>query len=287
MTLLLSGTNGLSDVDGSAATPAIRGTDTNTGIFFPAADTIAFSEGGAEVARFDSSGNLGLGVTPSAWSTASSIRAIEFLSGSLYNFSSTALELAQNSYISSGQYIYKNTSTASRYTQAVGSHQWFTAPSGTAGNAITFTEKARIDSDGLKFNGDTAAANALDDYEEGTFTPVVIGATTAGTGTYTDQSGVYTKIGNRVFYRINLSWTAHTGTGVIIFTGLPFTSAVGDGSPQTIHASNLTFSNTLAASVRNNNTQVYVQTFSSGTTLTGVPMDTAATISVSGHYQVV
>ena len=67
MTLLLSGTDGLSDVDGSAATPAIRGTDTNTGIFFPAADTIAFAEGGAEVARFDSSGNLGIGTTsPSA-----------------------------------------------------------------------------------------------------------------------------------------------------------------------------------------------------------------------------
>jgi hypothetical protein len=63
MSLLLSGTNGLSDVDGSAATPAIRGTDTNTGIFFPAADTIAFAEGGAEVARFDASGNLGIGTS--------------------------------------------------------------------------------------------------------------------------------------------------------------------------------------------------------------------------------
>jgi hypothetical protein len=63
MSLILDGTNGLSDVDGSASTPAIRGTDTNTGIFFPAADTIAFAEGGAEVARFDSSGNLGIGTT--------------------------------------------------------------------------------------------------------------------------------------------------------------------------------------------------------------------------------
>jgi len=67
VSLILDGTNGLSDVDGSASTPAIRGTDTNTGIFFPAADTIAFAEGGAEVARFDSSGNLGIGTsTPNA-----------------------------------------------------------------------------------------------------------------------------------------------------------------------------------------------------------------------------
>jgi len=63
MALILSGTNGLSDVDGTAATPAIRGTDANTGMFFPAADTIAFSEGGVEAARFDASGNLGLGIT--------------------------------------------------------------------------------------------------------------------------------------------------------------------------------------------------------------------------------
>lgn len=50
---------------GTVSDPAITTTgDTNTGIFFPAADTIAFAEGGAEVARFDSSGNLGIGTTP-------------------------------------------------------------------------------------------------------------------------------------------------------------------------------------------------------------------------------
>jgi hypothetical protein len=63
MTLLLSGTNGLSDVDGTAATPAIRGTDANTGMFFPAADTIAFAEGGVEAMRLDSNGNVGIGTS--------------------------------------------------------------------------------------------------------------------------------------------------------------------------------------------------------------------------------
>jgi hypothetical protein len=70
MAITINGSDGISDLrsttDGSASTPAIRGTDTNTGIFFPAADTIAFAEGGTEVARFDSSGNLGIGVTSPA-----------------------------------------------------------------------------------------------------------------------------------------------------------------------------------------------------------------------------
>jgi len=58
MSLILDGTNGVSDIDGTAATPAIRGTDANTGIFFPAADTIAFSEGGTEAMRINSSGGV-------------------------------------------------------------------------------------------------------------------------------------------------------------------------------------------------------------------------------------
>ena len=52
MSLILSGTDGLSDIDGTAATPAIRGTDANTGIFF-GTDIIGFSEGGVEAARIN------------------------------------------------------------------------------------------------------------------------------------------------------------------------------------------------------------------------------------------
>ena len=58
MPININGTTGISGVDGSAGTPGIQGSDTNTGIFFPAADTIAFSEGGVEVMRLDSSANL-------------------------------------------------------------------------------------------------------------------------------------------------------------------------------------------------------------------------------------
>jgi hypothetical protein len=56
MTVTINGTTGIAGVDGSAGTPAVQGADTNTGIFFPAADTIAFAEGGVEAARINSSG---------------------------------------------------------------------------------------------------------------------------------------------------------------------------------------------------------------------------------------
>ncbi len=65
-TAVISGT--LTAAAGSAAAPTIAATgDTNTGIFFPAADTIAFAEGGAEVARFDSSGNFAIGTTATTY----------------------------------------------------------------------------------------------------------------------------------------------------------------------------------------------------------------------------
>jgi hypothetical protein len=67
MTVTINGTSGIAGVDGSAGTPAIQGGDTNTGMFFPAADTIAFAEGGTEVMRIASDGSVGIGTTsPSA-----------------------------------------------------------------------------------------------------------------------------------------------------------------------------------------------------------------------------
>ena len=69
MTLILSGTDGVSDVDGSAATPAVRGADANTGIFFPAADTIGFSEGGVEVARITNTAAWSFGSSGTATGT--------------------------------------------------------------------------------------------------------------------------------------------------------------------------------------------------------------------------
>jgi hypothetical protein len=88
-------------------------------------------------------------------------------------------------------------------------------------------EKVRFPSDGgITFNGDTAAANALDDYEEGTWTPgISFGGGVVGL-TYTIQVGYYTKVGNLVTATCRIFLSAKgTSTGSSAVTGLPFTSS--------------------------------------------------------------
>jgi hypothetical protein len=84
----------------------------------------------------------------------------------------------------------------------------------TSGTGITFPASQNASTN----------ANTLDDYEEGTFTPTVFGATTAGTTTYTAQNGFYTKIGRQVTVVIRVQYSALTGTGLYVIGSLPFTS---------------------------------------------------------------
>jgi len=86
------------------------------------------------------------------------------------------------------------------------------------------TERLRIlAGGGLTFNGDTAAANALDDYEEGTFTPQLAGFSSIS---YHRQDGFYTKIGRQVWMHVYLYVYQATGnSNKIRITNLPFTSS--------------------------------------------------------------
>jgi hypothetical protein len=105
------------------------------------------------------------------------------------------------------------------------------ASSPTERMRLTSTGQLRLAGAGITFNGDTAAANQLDDYEEGTFTPAIAGDGTAGTGTYSFRNGNYIKVGSLVMARITMTWNSHTGTGIMQFTGLPFApTKAGTGS---------------------------------------------------------
>jgi hypothetical protein len=215
---------------GTAALPALTTTgDTNTGIFYPAADTFAVTTGGSERYRVDSSGNVGIGATPISKLTVN--KSSQTPGGTTPNGAlvitdtaggNLALELGVNSagspwiqsrnsttgayydllinpnggnvgigvtpsawgigkvlqigstsgafhYGAGGQLIsgtnafydtswkYVANGFASYYQQSSGQHSWLTAPSGTAGNAITFTQAMTLDASGNLLVGLTAA----------------------------------------------------------------------------------------------------------------------------------
>jgi len=114
-----------------------------------------FTPAGGTAATIDSSGNLGLGVTPSAWSGVGS--AFELKGNAYIASTSQVLALATNCFFDGSNWIYKSTSNASRYETVFGENRWFTAPSGTAGNAISFTQAMTLDASGNLRLGLTSA----------------------------------------------------------------------------------------------------------------------------------
>jgi hypothetical protein len=122
---------------------------------------ISFTTNATERMRLDSSGNLGLGVTPSAWATSIGLKVLQVsATGSVYNYSfggNNFTAISDNIYLNSGgSATYITTNTASQYRQTVGQHQWFTAASGTAGNVISLTQAMTLDASGNLMVGATS-----------------------------------------------------------------------------------------------------------------------------------
>jgi hypothetical protein len=105
------------------------------------------------------SGNLGLGVTPSAWGQG---RAMEFINPGygVWNGSGSpaSIYLLANTYFNSG-FKYGGTGPATTYYQFQGAHVWNTAASGTAGDAITFTQAMTLDASGRLGIGATSPSS--------------------------------------------------------------------------------------------------------------------------------
>ena len=139
--------------DGSAAAPTLAHSgDTNTGIYFPGADQIAITTAGTQRFVVDAIGNIGVGVTPSAWDT-SEYRGLQIgVGASLYGRTQSGDQdkagIAGNAYRDSASWKYIATDSAARFELNGGQAIWFTAPSGTAGNTITFTQAMTLDASG-------------------------------------------------------------------------------------------------------------------------------------------
>jgi hypothetical protein len=145
---------------GTALLPALTTTgDTNTGIYYPAADTFAVTTGGTERYRVDSAGNCGIAVTPSAW--GSGYTALQFGKGAaLWSPTPNTGGLFQslNSYFDGTNRKFLTNDFATEYRQLSGTHSWLTSASGTAGNNITFTQAMTLDASGNLLVGKTSSS---------------------------------------------------------------------------------------------------------------------------------
>jgi hypothetical protein len=268
---------------------------------------LRFSIAGSEAMRIDSSGNVLVGKTSADFGSA---RGVELRpTGNSYFTNADGNALRLNRLTSDGDIVVfrKDGTTVGSIGSYVG-NLYIGSPNGTDafmrfGNShITPSTSggsfrdAAIDlgQSGGRFKdlylsggvylGGTGSANKLDDYEEGTWTPVLEGTTTAGSATYTSQIGRYTKIGRCVHFRLNLVYSGHTGTGNMVITGLPFNNVdlVASGSVYyttlTVTQPNVQF----LISTSDNELQIVYCSNNAG--FSQVPIDSAAEFRVDGFY---
>ena len=239
---------------------------------------ILFGEGTTERVRMDEEGKFGIGLTPA-----------EKFHVDCGAPSSSDKIIGQFQAESARQmYLGWDDSQSTMVLGTLTNHPLAIHTNGQSG-----TERIRIDADGVKFNGDTAAANALSDYEEGTFTPTIQGSTTAGTHTYSQQVGKYTKVGDRVFFELYIHWDSGTGAGSALYVyGLPYQVHGGNQSyPATTigYFHNISFASNSSpgALCASGSTYVYFYAIpNGGGSNAAIAYDSAGSMIISGHYKV-
>jgi hypothetical protein len=208
----------------------VYGINTDSSVFGRSMGLVFYTSAQDSVAverlRIDSAGNVGIGTTSpvgklSVVSTTSTGAALTTWSSAYSVFgpnagatTGAALGLGYNTTDDIGEIISVAPNVAFKPLKLLSSDTRF---------IIAGTEAARIDSDGLKFNGDTAAANALDDYEEGTWTPAF--NIVSGSATYTTQNGKYVKIGRQITCTFYVDVNVSSSLVTVGLTGLPVASA--------------------------------------------------------------
>jgi hypothetical protein len=202
-------------------------------------DTLNVGNGGLVK---DASGNVGVGVSPAAWS---GFRALQVGSaGSIWSSTSSngSFFLSQNTYFNGANRIALNAGTAAEYIlDNTGNHIWYNAVSAAAGGVLSMTERMRITAagnvnvttgnlvigtsgKGIDFSATagTGTSELLADYEEGDWTPV-IAASSGSITSYTTTNCKYTKIGRQVTLNGTFGITDNgTGIGAVTISSVPF-----------------------------------------------------------------
>jgi hypothetical protein len=191
---------------------------------------------------WNTAGQIGLGVSVSSWDSGTfNTQEFGYAGNALFGQKSAVQAgIGTNSYYNSG-WKYANSSTPTNlYYQLNGVHTFVGAPSGTAGNAITYTQLLAIQKGysialegasqqagtGISFPASQSAssdANTLDDYEEGSWTPSFVGSSTNPTVVYGTRVGYYVKVGQMVYCTLRMNVTSTSGgSGNLYVSGMPF-----------------------------------------------------------------
>ena len=151
-----------STVEATSFIPSGATVPTN-GMYLSAANTLNFATNTTNRLSISSTGNLGLGVTPSAFTSSTSIKSFEIgsLGNAIYGVGAADLRIMSNTYFD-GSYRYAfSGALSSLYTISDGNFKWYNAPSGTAGNAISFTQAMTLDASGRLGIGTTSPTTRL------------------------------------------------------------------------------------------------------------------------------
>lgn len=183
-------------------------------------DTVAISTVSTERFIVDAIGNIGESITPSAWATAN--KAYQMPAGSLYSLAGTTQGVSQNAYLSGTGWKYVATGYASRYEQFNGTHNWFTAASGTAGGNASLSQKMLLDANGnlglnitsltYKFEIGTSGVIALNDSTNANKGTLQMSA--GGLELYTGTSK-YIALGTNSAERVRIDASGNIGVGVV------------------------------------------------------------------------
>jgi hypothetical protein len=230
--------------NGSAASPSFTfSSDTNTGIFRAGPDALSIAGGGVTRLHISGAGNVGIGTaTPSTQLHINNgplaNNQFTITSGDGTNFGRFTAQVGFG-VGSTGSGDFSINALDSLNGLNVGPNLIFSTQGSFFG--ATFQERGRFSRDGyfrlstasggIQFGGDTAAANALNDYEEGTWTPNLFGPASQ---TISAQTGYYVKIGSTVYLSGRISWSVAPTGGSNYRVVLPFGSATN--RPESMNA---------------------------------------------------